>query len=116
MSTGTLVVITLFAIIGVGAACVATILIASVINGAPFVRTKRESLEAMLKHATIKKGMRAADLGSGDGQIVIALACHGIKADGYEINPWLVMKARRNIKKRRTSPQCSCLLEKFLAC
>lgn len=37
---------------------------------------------------------RVADLGSGDGRIVIALAQHGFHATGYELNPWLVWWSR----------------------
>eukprot|EP00047_Mylnosiga_fluctuans_P008527 m.259058 g.259058 ORF g.259058 m.259058 type:complete len:256 (-) comp22142_c0_seq1:178-945(-) len=35
-----------------------------------------------------------ADLGSGDGRIVIALAKQGYRAAGYELNYWLVLYSR----------------------
>jgi hypothetical protein len=41
--------------------------------------------------------MKAADLGSGDGRVVIALARRGAEAHGFEVNPFLVFLARRNI-------------------
>lgn len=37
---------------------------------------------------------RVADLGSGDGRIVIALAEQGFPSCGYELNPWLVWYSR----------------------
>jgi precorrin-6B methylase 2 len=42
---------------------------------------------------------RAADLGSGDGRVVIALARRGAEAHGFEVNPILVLLARRNIRR-----------------
>ena len=49
--------------------------------------------------ADVHRGMRAADLGSGDGRVVIALARLGAEAHGYEINPILVALSRRNIRR-----------------
>ncbi len=42
------------------------------------------------------KGHRGhiVDLGSGDGRIVIEAAKLGLKADGIELNPWLVFYSR----------------------
>jgi hypothetical protein len=53
--------------------------------------------------AQVKEGEKAADLGSGDGRVVIALAKKGAEAHGYEVNPILVMLARRNIRKEGLS-------------
>jgi ribosomal protein L11 methylase PrmA len=44
-------------------------------------------------------GERAADLGSGDGRIVIALARRGAEAHGFEVNPILVLVSRRNVRR-----------------
>jgi hypothetical protein len=43
--------------------------------------------------------MHAADLGSGDGRVVIALARRGAEAHGFEVNPVLVLLSRRNIRR-----------------
>ena len=51
----------------------------------------------LLEGQTIHK---AIDLGSDDGRIVITLTERGIKADGYEINPLLVMQSRHQIRKK----------------
>lgn len=71
----------------------------SAIRGAPYLASRREKVREMIKIADIKPGEKAADLGSGDGRIVIALARAGAEAHGYEINPFLVWWARRNIGK-----------------
>jgi ribosomal protein L11 methylase PrmA len=68
-------------------------------QGAPFVRSDYETIQAIIHAAKIQKGDKAADLGSGDGLIVIALAKAGAEAHGYEINPKLVWQSRRAIKK-----------------
>jgi hypothetical protein len=44
--------------------------------------------------AHLPPGKLVADLGSGDGRLVIALAKSGLKATGYELNPWLVWYSR----------------------
>ncbi len=70
------------------------------IFGAPFEPTSEKKLKKILKLAKIKKNEKVADLGSGDGRIVIAIAKKGIEAHGYEINPILVFLSRRKIKKQ----------------
>lgn len=37
---------------------------------------------------------RLLDIGSGDGRIVVAAARKGFRADGVELNPWLVQWSR----------------------
>lgn len=39
---------------------------------------------------------RMIDLGCGNGRLLIAAARDGLSATGVELNPWLVMLARRN--------------------
>lgn len=69
------------------------------IHGAPFVSTDDATAWEMVKLADIKQGDRVADLGAGDGCLVIACARAGAEAHGFEINPFLVLTARRNIKR-----------------
>ena len=69
------------------------------LNGAPFVPTKTAGVEKILECCEVVPGMKAADIGAGDGRIVIALAKAGAEAHGYEINPLLVWIARRKIRK-----------------
>lgn len=67
--------------------------------GAVYVSSKDEKIKKMIELAEIKSGEKVADLGAGDGRLVIALAKKGAEAHGYEINPILVWQARRNINK-----------------
>lgn len=71
----------------------------SIIKGAPYVPIKNRALKKMIELAAVKPGQFAADLGSGDGRIIVALARAGAIAYGYEINPILVWWSRRKIKK-----------------
>lgn len=71
----------------------------AIIKGAPYVPVKRKALSKIIAFADIKPGQKAADIGSGDGRIVIALAKAGAIACGYEINPVLVWWSRREIRK-----------------
>lgn len=71
--------------------------------GAIFVPTKQAQVKKIIEIANIKPGEKAADLGAGDGRLVIALAKSGAEAHGYEINPLLVRLARKNIRKEKVT-------------
>lgn len=68
-------------------------------RGAPFVSASAETVDNIVALAQVKAGEKAADLGSGDGRIVIALVKAGAEAHGYEVNPLLVWLSNRKIKK-----------------
>jgi len=70
-----------------------------VFNGAPYVRTHPKALARMLTLADIKPGNVAIDLGSGDGEIVIACAKSGAMAYGFEINPLLCLWSKFRIDR-----------------
>ena len=53
----------------------------------------------MVDLADVRFGEKAADLGSGDGRVLIALARRGAEAHGYEVNPVLVLLSRRRIRR-----------------
>lgn len=61
------------------------------LTGAPFVPSTRQTAEAMIKLAQLKKGMRIYDLGSGEGRLLKLAAKAGAQAIGFEINPFLVL-------------------------
>lgn len=67
--------------------------------GAPFQPIPKERLKKIMNLAKIKPGMKIADIGSGNGKIVISLAKSGAESHGFEINPFLVWLSRRRIKK-----------------
>lgn len=79
------------------------LMFSSMISGAVFVPTRMKTVKQMIDLAHLKKGMRAVDLGSGDGRIVISLARRGVYSDGYEINPFLVLWANYKIHKANLS-------------
>ncbi len=66
----------------------------------PYFQTTRYRIEAMIRLAQIKTGDLAADLGSGDGRIVIAFAHAGAQAYGYEIDATLQQHSEENIKQK----------------
>ena len=68
-------------------------------RGAPFVPTHPRAVEHMLGFARPQAGERMADVGAGDGKIVIAFARAGVEAHGYEINPLLVALGRWRIRR-----------------
>lgn len=68
-------------------------------RGAIYDPSSANETRMIAEIADVRNGEKAADLGSGDGRIVIALAQKGAEAHGYEINPALVIISRRNIRK-----------------
>jgi len=74
--------------------------LSSVIKGAPFVVSDKKTVGKVLEFAHVKRGQKVADLGSGDGRVVIALAKKGAIVHGYEINPFLVLLSRIYIWKQ----------------
>lgn len=74
----------------------------------PYVPTRLEIVEAMLKLGEVGKTDVIYDLGSGDGRIVIAAAKKfGIRGVGVDINPTLVEEANNNAKKEGVSDKVS---------
>jgi cyclopropane fatty-acyl-phospholipid synthase-like methyltransferase len=68
--------------------------------GALYAPSKEERIKKMIELLDIKKGDKALDIGAGDGRLVIALVKAGAaEAVGFEISPFLVKKAKENIKK-----------------
>ncbi|CAB3220471.1 unnamed protein product [Arctia plantaginis] len=59
----------------------------------PYVPATTEQLVGVTR-ALSGRGGRLLDVGSGDGRIVFAATKLGFKADGVELNPWLVYYSR----------------------
>ncbi|XP_061587242.1 ATP synthase subunit C lysine N-methyltransferase [Cololabis saira] len=59
----------------------------------PFVPATTAQVGNVLQALRARTGT-LADIGSGDGRIVIAAAKHGFQASGFELNPWLVWYSR----------------------
>ncbi len=68
-------------------------------QGPFYAPTSNERLQAVLKLAGDQAGKKAVDLGCGDGRVLIALAEIGAKGDGFDIDPFLVQKAKGNVRR-----------------
>ena len=70
-------------------------------KGAPFVATPHEKVKRMITLAHVRATDHVADLGSGDGRLLIAAVEAGAKsAIGFEVHPGLVRLSRRKVKKK----------------
>jgi SAM-dependent methyltransferase len=76
-----------------------TFVIVPLMAGAPFETTKDERLRKMIRFARVKKGEKVAELGSGNGKVLMEFARRGAKVHGYEINPLMVLLSRWKIRK-----------------
>ncbi len=65
----------------------------------PYFETTRHRVETMIELADVKEGEYAADLGSGDGRLSIALAKKGAKVTGFELDQKFAQKSRLLIQK-----------------
>jgi tRNA A58 N-methylase Trm61 len=79
----------------------ALIKFAIALQGPFFAPVSYQRIKQIIKLAGLKPGMKVADLGSGDGRILIKLVKTQpkIKAIGYEIDPKYVKLSRKKIKK-----------------
>lgn len=77
----------------------ATFVIVPLMFGASYETTKDERLKRMIRFAKIKKGDRVAELGSGNGKVLVEFAKLGAEVHGYEINPWMVLLSKWKIRK-----------------
>ncbi len=85
----------------------------AMIRGAFYAPTPMNKVQAMLELVKDKAVQRMADVGSGDGRILIAFAQKGVCADGYEINPLLVLRSQWKIVNASVSQKAKVLLKDF---
>jgi tRNA G46 methylase TrmB len=78
---------------------VLTILTMTFYNGPFYAPVSDKRIAKILRLINVKKDQKIVDLGSGNGKVLIALAKKGFNVLGLEINPWLVFKSRKRIKK-----------------
>ena len=74
-------------------------------RGAVFFPSSPAHTSAMVALVGPRTGEKAADLGSGDGRVVIALARAGAEAHGFEINPALVLLSRWRVRRSGLTDQ-----------
>jgi hypothetical protein len=72
-------------------------LIYSFFSAGPYVRVPASDLESFFNYQLEGIGKKLIDLGSGDGQIVIAAAKKGYLASGIEINPMLLLLSKLRV-------------------
>lgn len=78
-----------------------TVMAISVFLGVPFLPTHNKQAERMIQLSGLKQGMRAVDLGSGDGRLLFLAAKTGANVVGYELNPFLFLWSKVLISVRR---------------
>lgn len=83
----------------VGLAALVALVFGVVFEGAPYVPTKRKSIDDALKLAKLKEGELIVDLGSGDGRLLAAAAEKGYRALGYELSPILAIISKLSLRK-----------------
>ena len=88
-------------------------LLRPIITGAVYLPTTPDRVEVVLALAELKPGEKAADLGSGDGRMLVAFAKAGARVKGYEINPWLVHKSRRLIRQAGVTDRAAVVWRSF---
>ena len=72
----------------------------------PYVPTRQEVVEAMLRMADVRPGDVVYDLGCGDGRIVITAAQKfGARGVGIDINPARISEARANAHRAGVEKQ-----------
>ena len=81
--------------------------------GAIYVPSRKEKIAKMLEFAGPITNKKVIDLGSGDGRLVVALAKSGAQAYGYEINPFLVSQAKKNIIKENLDKKAFVYVKNF---
>jgi len=62
-------------------------------HGAPYVRSKSDAIDAMLKELNLAKGTKFLELGCGDGRVICqAVKQYGAKGRGVDISwLWLIL-------------------------
>jgi len=81
------------------AAVFAAAFILSVLTGSPYVRTHKKPLIAAFELLNLKPGEKLVDLGCGDGAVLLEAARRGLRAEGWEINPFLWAVCHWRIRK-----------------
>lgn len=97
-----------FFFLGLGLVCLTLALwllfhVLSMLGGAPYVASRpvhmREARQIIVNRR------RVADIGSGNGDLLLALAEQNGEVHGFEINPFLVLVARVKIRRKKLGRQ-----------
>lgn len=78
-------------------------LLVPIFHGAPFVKTKKNNILALIDYLKsnfgYQKVFKAIDLGCGTGDLMITFAHNNIACDGVELNKILYLRARYKVTK-----------------
>jgi protein-L-isoaspartate O-methyltransferase len=83
------------------------------VQGPQFVPSNDQSAKEILQLIQVKPGAHILDLGSGDGKLVLILAAQGYRATGIELNPLLVLRSRRAIRRAGLSGKATVIWGNF---
>lgn len=67
--------------------------------GAPYVPVRKRDIEDAMSLAKLKPGEWMADLGCGDGRILLGALAKGANVVGYEISPILTWISRYRVRR-----------------
>ncbi len=73
----------------------------AIIFGAPYLPTLKDQIKDALVLLDLSPGQTMYEFGSGDGRVLKAAAKLGVRAVGYEINPFLVIYSKLNCWQQR---------------
>lgn len=82
-------------------------------QGAFFAKTNDKQIKTIIKFAGRCLGKKAIDLGSGNGEIVAALAEKGAKAVGFEIHPLHFYVSKKLLKYRKVEKNVQIYCKSF---
>lgn len=76
-----------------------------VFRGAPFVPTRKQDMGMLFELHRFRSDEVLVDLGSGDGRVLEEAARRGVRAVGYELNPFLVWFSRIRLSRHASRPE-----------
>lgn len=83
------------------------------VKGAPYIPSSKTSVEAIISLINPQPNQKIADLGSGDGRLVLALGRTQAEVHGFEINPFLVIISIVRIRLSRVHKNAFIHFENF---
>lgn len=83
------------------------------LQGPFYAPATSDRIKDILKISRLKPRDKVVDLGSGDGRVLIACAKKGVLCTGFEIDPILVWRSRKNITRAGMEKQIKIIPKSF---
>lgn len=84
------------------------------VQGPPYAPSSDQNTEHILQAVEgFPSPRHILDFGSGDGKLVLALAWQGYRVTGIELNPLLVIRSRRAIRRAGLSERATIVMGNF---